>query len=51
MNCSRYVNIDYEVLDKFIKENEFGEMKHWLSDNPYGLLDWCFYYRQFSTLF
>ena len=39
MNCSRYVKIDYEVLDKFIEENEFGEMKHWLSDNPYGLLD------------
>ena len=39
MKNSKYVNINYEKLDYFIKNIEFKELKHWLSNNPYNLFD------------
>lgn len=39
MENAKHVKINYDVLDKFIDENQFEGMKHWLSGNPYGLLD------------
>ncbi len=39
MEKSEYVKINYEVLEGFIRENNFNLVKHWLSDNPYGILD------------
>lgn len=39
MDNSKYVTINYEVLDSFIKNIDCNNLKHWLSSNPYGILD------------
>jgi hypothetical protein len=39
MRNSKYVNINYEKLDDFIEKIEIKDIKHWLSSNPYNLLD------------
>lgn len=36
---SQYVTINYDKLDEYIKIIDCGEVKFWLSSNPYGLLD------------
>lgn len=36
---AQYVKINYEVLDEFIKGIDTTEVRHWLFNNPYGLLD------------
>lgn len=36
---SQYVAINYDKLDEYIKTIDCGEVKFWLSSNPYGLLD------------
>ena len=36
---SRYVSIDYEKLDEYIKTIDCKEIKFWLSSNPYNLFD------------
>lgn len=39
MSNSKYVKINYDVLDKVVREIDMRNIKHWLSSNPYGLLD------------
>ena len=39
MSNSKNVVINFDVLDKFVDNLEFRDMKHWLVGNPYGLLD------------
>lgn len=39
MDGSKYVTINYEHLDSFIKNIDCDNLKHWLSSNPYGILD------------
>ena len=39
MRNSKYVIINYEKLDEFIKKIEIKDLKHWLSSNPYNLFD------------
>lgn len=39
MNNSRYVKINYDILDKFIDNIEYKELKNWLLYNPYNLLN------------
>ena len=36
---SRYVLIDYEKLDEYIKTIDLKNIKFWLSSNPYNLFD------------
>lgn len=36
---SKYVFIDYEKLDEYIKTIDFQKIKFWLSSNPYNLFD------------
>lgn len=36
---SEYVKINYDKLDKFINEIEYGNLKNWLLFNPYNLLE------------
>ena len=39
MNNAKYVTINYNNLNEFIKTIDCKEIKHWLKDNPYNLLD------------
>lgn len=39
MDNSKYVTINCEHLDSFIKNIDCDNLKHWLSSNPYGILD------------
>ena len=39
MDNSKYVTINYDILDSFIKNIDCDNLKHWLSSNPYGILD------------
>lgn len=36
---SKFVKINYDVLDEFINNIEYKELKNWLMNNPYNLLD------------
>lgn len=36
---SRYVSINYDVLDNYIKNIDISKIKFWLSSNPYNLFD------------
>ena len=36
---SEYVKINYDKLDKFIDDIEYGNLKNWLLFNPYNLLE------------
>ncbi len=36
---SKYVGINYEKLDEYIKTIDNSKVKFWLSSNPYGLFD------------
>ena len=36
---SKYVKINYDVLDKFINNIDFSNLKNWLMYNPYDLLN------------
>lgn len=36
---SEYVKINYDKLDKFINDIEYGNLKNWLLFNPYNLLE------------
>lgn len=36
---SKYVKINYDVLDKFIHNIDCSNLKNWLMYNPYGLLE------------
>ena len=36
---SKYVRINYEKLDEYIKTIDNSKVKFWLSSNPYGLFD------------
>lgn len=38
INNSKYVKINYDELDKFIKNINFSNLKNWLMYNPYDLL-------------
>lgn len=38
-NNSKYVSIDYEKLDEYIKTIECQKIKFWLANNPYNLLE------------
>ena len=38
MDNSRYVKINYDILDKFINSIEYKQLKNWLLYNPYNLL-------------
>lgn len=38
-NNFRYVDINYDKLNNFIKNINCKELKHWLSNNPYDLFD------------
>jgi hypothetical protein len=39
MENSEYVKINYDKLDEFIKKIDCGNLKNWLTYNPYNLLD------------
>lgn len=39
MDNSKFVKINYDVLDEFISNIEYKELKNWLLYNPYNLLD------------
>ena len=39
MRNSKYVRINYQKLDDFIKNIEIKELKYWLNSNPYNLFD------------
>lgn len=39
MENAKYVIINYNKLDEFITTINCKELKHWLSDNPYNILD------------
>lgn len=39
MKNPKYLNIDYNKLNLFIDSIDYDNVKHWLSDNPYGLLE------------
>ena len=39
MNNSKYVIINFDKLDEFITTVDCKELKHWLSNNPYNILD------------
>lgn len=39
MENAKFVTIHYEKIDEFIKTIKCNELKHWLSNNPYQLLD------------
>lgn len=39
MDNSEYVKINYDKLDEFIKKIDCGNLKNWLTYNPYNLLD------------
>ena len=39
---SKYVLIDYEKLDEYIKTIDCKKIKFWLSNNPYNLFDMAF---------
>lgn len=36
---SKYVSINYDVLDEYIKHIDLRNLKFWLSSNPYNLFD------------
>lgn len=38
-NKSKYITINYENVEKFSKNIKNIELKHWLSDSPFGLLE------------
>ncbi len=38
-NNSKYVKINYEVIDRIIEENDWDVVKYWMESNPFGLLD------------
>lgn len=39
VNNSKYVTINYKILDLFIDKIDCKTLKHWLSNNPYNLFD------------
>lgn len=39
MNNSKYITINYDKLDEFITTIDCKDLKHWLSNNPYSMLD------------
>lgn len=39
MDNSYYVNINYNKLDKFISKINTKDLKNWLLNNPYNLLE------------
>ena len=39
MNNSKYITINYDKLDEFISTIDCKDLKHWLSNNPYDMLD------------
>ena len=39
MNNSKYVKINYEKLNDFIKKIKCSDLKNWLLYNPYNLLE------------
>lgn len=38
-NNSKYVKINYDVLDEVIENGNFDKISYWLDSNPFGLLD------------
>lgn len=36
-NNSKHINIDYQKVDSFLRTIKVDDIKHWLSDSPYGL--------------
>lgn len=36
---SKYVKINYDVIDKIIENNDIKSTKYWMESNPFGLLD------------
>ncbi len=36
---SKYVKINYDVIDKIIEDNNWNKTKYWMESNPFGLLD------------
>lgn len=36
---AKHVNINYNILDEFISKINCNDLKHWLSSNPYNLLE------------
>ena len=39
MNNAKFVTINYDQLNEFIKTINCKDLKHWLSNNPYNILD------------
>ena len=39
MDNAEFVTINYAQLNKFIKTIDCKDLKHWLSNNPYNILD------------
>lgn len=39
MDNAKYVTINYDKLNEFIKTIDYKDFKHWLSNNPYNMLD------------
>ena len=39
MENAKYVTINYEQLDKFVTTIDCKDLKYWLSNNPYNILD------------
>lgn len=39
MKNAKFVTINYDKLNDFIKNIDCKELKHWLSNNPYNILD------------
>lgn len=39
MNNAEFVTINFDKLDEFITTVDCKELKHWLSNNPYNILD------------
>ena len=39
MDNAEFVTINYDQLNKFIKTIDCKDLKHWLSNNPYNILD------------
>ena len=38
-NNAKHVNINYNVLEEFVTKINCDDLKHWLSSNPYNLLE------------
>ena len=39
MDNAKYVTINYDKLNEFITTNDCKGLKHWLSNNPYNILE------------